>query len=159
MIFAGNRIAAQYAMPQIPPSDRVLSVQEVKNFWINTIKKMPIPNKPTGLHPEKRHQWHAKLEWRKGFISDVRNGVYDTNAKLVQLKHNADAWHRQGNEKKSQVAKVQLREMNEHLARLEVLELQRRAAQAQINAAEKIRALEEEISLLRSSCSHDCCPH
>ena len=44
----------------------------------------------------------------------------------------------------------------EHLARLETLELQREAARAQIEAAERIAEIEAEISRLRRLCDLDC---
>lgn len=143
----------------IPPSDRVLSMQEVKNHWINTVRDLPIPRKPNGLHPQARERWRANLQKRQDFIEAVRSGTHDTRAELARLEHNAEAWRRQGNEERAAATTTQLRGLREHLARLELLEVQRQAALAQIEASRQLAAIQAELDALRSSCSHACCAH
>ena len=41
-------------LPAIPVSSRILDLEQVKNFWVNTLSRKPIPPKPTGLHPEQQ---------------------------------------------------------------------------------------------------------
>lgn len=150
---------AAESFPAVPASDRVLTVAEVKNYWVNTIAKRPLPPKPTGLYPEKQAQWQQRVEQRQELMKSVRGGSYDTDAKLAALNHNVEAWRLQGDETKRTEAERQLNEFKEHLARLATLEAQRRAAEAVIEMADRVRSLEAEISSLRSELAQniDCC--
>lgn len=147
------------AFPNLPikPSERILTSQEVKNGWVNATRALPIPSKPTGLHPKAQAEWRNGLERRKAFILAVESGVHDKRAEVIALEHNIGAWRLRGEEAKAVETEERLRELLEHHARLETLELQRRAALAQITTAERLRAVEAELSALRSSCTHACC--
>lgn len=140
-------------LPAIPPSERILTTESVRNFWINTLQQQPVPAKPTGLHPEKQAAWQRDLDSRESLIKGIRNGDRNIDAKLAQLRHNAAAWRKQGNETEADAAETKLREIQEHLARLETLEIQRKAAQSQIDAAERLKGIEAEISAIRASCN------
>ncbi|MES2922520.1 MAG: hypothetical protein V4819_13285 [Verrucomicrobiota bacterium] len=140
-------------LPAIPPSDRILTTESVKNFWLNTLQQQPVPAKPTGLHPEQQAAWQQDLDSRASLIRAIRNGDRNTDAKLAELRHNATAWRQQGNGKDADAAEAKLREIQEHLARLETLEIQRKAAQSQIDAAETLKSIAAEIAAIRECCN------
>ena len=144
-------LAAQ-DLPEIPPSERILTTDSVKNFWLNSLQQQPIPTKPTGLHPEKQEVWQRELDSRESLIKAIRNGERNIDAKLAQLRHNAAAWRRQGNETEAEAAEAKHREIQEHLVLLEILELQRKATKAQIDSAEALKGIEAEIAAIRQSC-------
>ena len=148
----GGRLAAQ-SLPTIPPSTRILTQEQVKNFWITSLQHQPIPPQPLGLHPERQSAWERSVVALDALIQSVRHGERDIDAKLVQLLHNAGAWHQLGNEKEAEAAEARLREIQGFLALMETLEMQRRAAQSQIDAAERLRDIEAEISALRAACN------
>lgn len=145
-------LAAQ-SLPAIPPSTRILTTDLVKNYWINSLQHKPIPSKPLALHPEQQSAWQRNLESLDFLIRSVRNGERDTDAKLAQLRHNADAWNQLGNEAEAEAAETKLRVIQGYLALMETLEMQRRAAQSQIDAAERVKNIEAEIAALRASCN------
>lgn len=144
-------LAAQN-LPAIPPSERILTTESVKNFWINTLQNQPVPAKPTRLHPEQQAAWQRDLDSRESLIRSIRNGDRNIDAKLAQLGHNAAAWRRQGNETEAEAAEAKAREIHIYLARLATLELQRKAAQSQIDAVERLKNIEAEIAAIRASC-------
>jgi hypothetical protein len=154
-----SAFADEFPHLPIPPSDRILTVEEVKNFWINSVQCLPVPPEPSGLHPRAKEQWRDGLRRRQSFVRAVRSGVHDTRAIQVQLRHNARTWRLRGNEDEADTVTKQLRKLREHLARMNALKAQRRSALAQIAATEKLAAIEAELAALRSSCSSGCCSH
>lgn len=144
-------LAAQ-SMPAIPPSTRILTTVQVKSYWVNSLQYLPVPSKPLGLHPQQQSAWQRNLESINSLIRSVRNGDRDTDAKLAQLRHNADAWHQLGNEPEAEAAETKLRLIQGYLALMDTLEMQRRAAQSQIDAAERVKNIEAEIAALRAAC-------
>lgn len=145
-------IARAQLLPAIPPSGRILTTGDVKNYWLNTLQNQPVPPKPTGLHPERQAGWQRDLDSRESMIRSIRKGDRNIDAKVAELTHNAEAWRRQGNEKEAEAAETKLREIRRHLALLETLELQRQAARSQIDAAERLKGIEARIAELRASC-------
>ena len=156
-IASPHEAAARSPNLSIPPSDRVLSVQEVKNFWINTTRMQRIPREPSRLHPDARAKWKRLVAQRQDFIEAIRSGDLDTEAELAQLKHNTVAWRLQGHPEKSEASSRKRRELETHLARLQSLSAQRLAALAQADAAVQIRRLDAERLAMRSSCQKACC--
>lgn len=148
LMLPGSLRASDF-LPAIPPSDRVITVQEVRNFWINQLLRLPIPTKPSGLYPQEQAAWRSRLNARKATLTAIESGHYGTEAKIVQLTHNAHAWRLKGNETEAKKAETELRNIELHLAKLATLSLQREAAQAQIDSAERIRAIEAEVSTCR----------
>ncbi|MDQ8191877.1 hypothetical protein [Roseibacillus persicicus] len=148
-------------LPAIPKSDRILNLEEVRNFWINFLKNKPIPKKPTNLHPERRAKWVKAFKQRDHQIQSIRDGHYDTAALKAQLTHNLAAYLAKKDEKGATVTRSQLNELNLHLEKLKTLRLQQEAARKAIATAEEVEALrakvsslESEISQLSSSCQH-----
>ncbi len=138
------------SLPDIPPTDRVLTREEVKNFWLNALRAQPLPPKPTRLHMDKLRAWEARLESRKNLMAEIRGGLHDTNARLASLSHNVEAWKLLGNPAKSREAELELMALKEHLAKLETLEAQRRAAEQVVAMSNRISELQAEIDSLRS---------
>lgn len=143
--------------PVVPASNRVLSVDEVKNFWIHSIKAEPLPPKPTRLYPEKQAARARVIAQRRSLIEEVRSGQHDLAARLVSLSHNVEAWTRLGDDRKSLEAEQRLLMLREHIAKLATLEAQRSAAVKVGEAADRVTELSDEIqrlkSLLAASCS------
>ena len=137
-------------MPVIPPSERILSLDEVKNFWIHSLRGRPIPPKPSGLYPERIAAWRSALRSRRDRIEAIRGGIHDTEARLAQLAHNAEAHRRRGDEAGRHRSERELFELREHLATLAKLQAERRAAQDLSRAARQVDALASEVSSLRA---------
>lgn len=150
--FAAEIAEAQFAT--IPESDRMLSTEEVKNFWIHQIRKALLGSRPLGLEPEKQKKWDALVAKRKGQIAAIKRGSYDNEARLAQLRHNAEAWKRLGNLEKSRGANQQMMELEVHLAQLEALEADKKKSEEEAKAAqasvEHMKRLESEIKALRA---------
>ncbi len=137
-------------LPEIPPSERILSIEEVRNYWVNTLRGRPVPPRPTGLHPDQQRQWSDMVRARQHLIERARQGEFDDQAAFVALRHNANAWRMRGDEEQAEKIEAKLRALEIHRKQLEVLETQRRAALAQIEMAERVAALESRLSSLRS---------
>lgn len=158
-MLAGSAGAGEFPDLPVPPSDRILTAGEVKNFWVNAVRALPVPNEPSGLHPGAQARWRRNLERRLDFVEAVRAGAHDTRAELVRLEHNREAWRRRGDEAQAAAAANRMRDLREHLARLETLRSQRQAARAQVETARTLEAIEAELAALRASCPHSCCTH
>ena len=157
LVFIGTRTHAG-ELPSLPISSRVLTEAEVKNYWVNTIRKRPVPPKPTRLHMDALGKWQADLNERVTMVESIRGGACDLEARLACLAHNTDAWELQGEPEKARKTEQRLLRLREHLAKMAALEARRRAAEQAIADAARIRALESEISQLRQEISRtgDC---
>jgi hypothetical protein len=133
-------------LPRIPPSSRVLRVEEVKNFWINKLARTPVPRKPNGLYPKQQAAWQSVFNRINQTIRSVQHGDYDDEALLTMLRHNAAAWRLLGNAEKAKMAEQELREIELHGAQLATLAAQRDAA----------RQVGEAASEYRSTSSNSC---
>ena len=127
-------------LPAIPASTRILTVEQVKNFWVNTLSRKPIPSKPSGLHPELQAAWQDALDDRRATIQSVTSGWREDEARLAMHSHNATAWRMQGNEKAALAAEAELRRWQRHLSVMDTLEMVRRAAQAGIDSRDRCDA-------------------
>jgi hypothetical protein len=144
-------------LPSVPPSDRVLSTEEVKNYWLNAIPKKKLPPKANGLHPEDQAHRERVIQQRKNLMQQVRQGVHDTDAKLATLAHNVDAHTKRGEDQKAKHAEERLFALREHLSKLATLEVQRETARKLAEAHDQIAGLESEISALRQTISSQTC--
>src|SRR6187401_2004587 len=80
--------------PMVPATDRVLTVSEVKTFWVNRLRTQPLPPKTTRLYPEKIVARRAEIARRQSLTDQIRAGQHDLAARLVCLSHNVEAWTR-----------------------------------------------------------------
>ncbi|MCW1926509.1 hypothetical protein OKA05_28415 [Luteolibacter arcticus] len=135
--------------PVVPPSDRVLTVEQVKTFWVTRLRSQPLPAKVTPLHPERNTARRAEIQRRRGLMEEIRAGHHDLAARLVCLSHNVDAWSRLGDEPKSDASEQRLIRLREHVAKLATLEAQREAAVKVGEAADRMVARGEEIQRLK----------
>jgi hypothetical protein len=138
-------------LPVLPEPQRVLTIRDVKNYWLNTLAAAPIPPRPLGLHPEEQRAWDRAVARRKDCIAAIKRGDYDTEARLAQFEHNIVAWRNSGDEKKARAEERKLLELREHIARMETMEEQKRAAAAQLEANQRLQRIEAEVSSLRSA--------
>lgn len=144
------------SLPVLPPSTRVLSQQEVKNFWINTLRRKAVPDKPSSLRPGELAAWKGMIRRRGSLILAIRNGEHDTPARLVQLRHNIRAWREQGADAEALAVEAELQKLEEHLSRMRTLAAQRDAAEAQVDAAESLDRIEAKLSTIDTTCNHSC---
>jgi len=135
--------------PVVPPSDSVLTVQQVKAFWVSRLRSQPLPRKSTPLLPEKNAARRAEIQRRRGLMEEIRAGQHDLAARLVCLSHNVEAWSRLGDETKSEAAEQRLIRLREHVAKLATLEARREAAVKVGEAAERMATMGEEIQRLK----------
>lgn len=144
-----GRLAA-LELPAIPASDRVLTREEVKNFWMNHIQRSPLPPKGTGLHPDvQRAHAQAKVD-RAKLIQRIKAGDFDTRAQLARLEHNVDALEKLGDMEAAKATEERLHKLREHLATLAKLQADRELAKRASEALDRIAALEAEIATLES---------
>ncbi len=136
--------------PAIPDSTRILSREEVKNFWVNHLRRRPLPPRPNGLHPERQRAWDQAIAQRRSRIRAIRNGHHDTRAQLVRLEHNAEAWDRLGLPEQAKEVEARLYTLREHLATIAKLEAEKRLWIRLGEALDRIDELEREISNLRA---------
>jgi hypothetical protein len=139
--------AAQF--PLVPPSDRVLTVEQVKSYWVNRLRSQALPPKATLLHPEKNTARRTEIQRRRLLMEDIRAGQHDLAARLVCLNHNVEAWSRLGEEAKSDACEQRLIRLREHVAKLATLEARREAAVKVGEAADRTAAMSEEIQRLK----------
>jgi len=135
--------------PLVPPSDRVLTVEQVKTFWVSRLRLETLPPKATPLHPEKDAARRAEIQRRRGLMEEIRVGQHDLAARLVCLSHNVEAWSRLGDETKSDATEQRLIRLREHFAKLVTLEAQREAAVKVGEAADRMTAMSDEIQRLK----------
>jgi len=137
------------AFPMVPASDKVLTADGVKTFWVESLRSQPLPPKSTRLHPEKNAARKASISRRRGLMKEIRAGQHDLAARLVCLSHNVEAWGRQGNDLKSYETELQLLRLREHVAKIATLEAQREAAIKVGEAADRVGQMDAEIQRLR----------
>lgn len=135
--------------PLVPPSDRVLTVEQVKTFWVNRLRSEALPPKATLLHPETNAARRSEIERRRCLMEEIYAGQHDLAARLVCLSHNVEAWSRLGDETKSDATEQRLIRLREHVARLATLEAQREAAVKVGEAADRMATMSEEIQRLK----------
>ena len=135
--------------PVVPPSDRVLTVEQVKTFWVSRLRTETLPPKATLLHPEKDATRRSEIQRRQGLMEEIRAGQHDLAARLVCLSHNVEAWSRLGDEPNSDATEQRLIRLREHVAKLATLEAQREAAVKVGEAADRMATMSEEIQRLK----------
>lgn len=119
-------------LPAIPASSRILTIEQVANFWVNTLSRKPVPSKPSGLHPERQAAWQRAFDDRRATILSVTHGYREGEARLAMLAHNSAAWRRQGNEQAALAADAELRRWAKHLSVMDTLAVWRQVGQTQI---------------------------
>jgi hypothetical protein len=103
--------ACALELPEIPDSARVLSVEEVKNYWVN---KLPEPREPTLLKRDYQSlivDYHRQVGERHRLIQAIRAGEYDDFAKIVMLWHNIQAYLLRGEDAKAEALSAELEEL------------------------------------------------
>ena len=145
--------SGQQNFPQIPPSDRILTVTEVQNYWVHQLSNKPLPKKPTGLHPEKQAKWRNFVAQRNSFIASIQAGQFKTKATLAQLRHNSAAYTALKQDDEAAKTLAQLRDLEAHLEKMKTLRLQQDAAKKELADSKKLAALRNEISQLESEVS------
>lgn len=124
--------------PAIPSSTRVLTAEEVQNYWFNTLRRTSIPSKPSSLYPRKQAAWEAALRARKAQLRSILEGQYREAAELAALRHNIEAYRNLGDAAKLAEAEQALRDLREHHARLALLRTQRQTAERVADAADRV---------------------
>lgn len=140
-------------MPKIPQSERILTFQEVKNFWMNEIIHASFPREPSGLYPREQAEWRNALRARNEKLRDIRCGLFDEEARIAQLRHNSHAWRLKGHEQQANLLDAELRKITLYRAQLESLQFQRQALQNQVDLIVKIDELKRQIEAWSR-----CCP-
>lgn len=143
-------------LPSLPPSDRVLSREEVKNFWIHHLRRSPLPPRGNGLHPEKQQRHAAAKEAILRQIARIHLGHFDIQARLAQLEHNVEAHERRGETDLAETTEIRLFRLREHLLNLARLEAEIELARKLDDHLDRIDALESQIDTLRQQIQTDC---
>ena len=109
--------ASAATFPEIPASQRILSQQEVKNYWVN---KMPTPAEPSRLARSYKTlivNYHKQVGERHRLIQAIRAGKHDRLAKIVMLRHNIKAYTSMGKHAKAAALNNELIALETALAR------------------------------------------
>ena len=126
-------------LPEIPDSLRILSVQEVKNYWVN---RMPEAREPSSLARDYKRlivEYHRQIGERHRLIQAIRAGRYDEYARIVMLRHNLQAYLLRGDD--AQVAAV-----GAELDELEALARREEAEAANADRLERLIAATERLA-------------
>lgn len=145
----GGALAAA-GLPAIPDSERVVTRQEVKNYWIHHIRHAPVASRPLGLEPEKQRAWDARMAARQARIRAILAGNHDLDARHAQLQHNLEAWRLQENAEEVAKVEAELQRLREHLARMAALKAEKERSERATEAERRARHLEQENRSLRS---------
>jgi hypothetical protein len=86
------------SFPLVPASAMVLTVAEVKGYWLQSLEQQRVRQRSDGL-PE-----------------EIRQGRHDLAARLVCLSHNVEAWARQGNEEQARQTADELLKLRQQVA-------------------------------------------
>ncbi|MGJ8722946.1 MAG: hypothetical protein ACSHYB_00200 [Roseibacillus sp.] len=140
-------------LPKIPTSTRILTLEEVRNYWVNQLSRKSLPKKPSGLHPEKQARWRTLVTQRRQFIASIRAGHFQTEANLALLRHNFAAYTALKQDDEAEKTATKLRNLENHLAKMKTLRLQQEAAKKELAASQQLTALRNEISQLESEVS------
>ena len=89
------------AFPVVPKSTQVMTVADVKGFWLRSLDRQRTNRQQGDLTEE------------------IQEGRHDLAARLVCLNHNVGAWSQQGNETMSQQVADELLELRRRIAEIE----------------------------------------
>lgn len=91
---AGASEASFFRRP--PVADRILTVEEMRNFWINSL---PVPREPRIDEPGYGPAWRdyaGRIENYRSQVRAISEGFYDAEAQRFVLEHNREVWLRRG---------------------------------------------------------------
>ena len=71
-------------LPDIPSSAAVLTLDDVKNYWINTALSAPLTPEGSSFQTAQNAARAQSIAARQSLIQRVRCGALDTEARLVQ---------------------------------------------------------------------------
>ena len=131
--------ARALSLPEIPDSLRILSTQEVKNYWVN---KMPEPREPSRLAREYHTlivEYHREVGERHRLIQEIRAGRYDGYARIIMLRHNLQAYLLMGDD-------VQVAAVRTELEELEAIAQREEAEAARADRLERLIAATERLA-------------
>ena len=114
--------AAAADMPEIPNSYRVITVEQVKNYWIAKLPRALQPSRLSRNYAQENSLYHQRVGERHRLIREIRAGRHDYQAKVVMLRHNIVAWRLRGDNDK-------VLELGEELEALEKAEAAKRQEQ------------------------------
>ncbi|MFT5857006.1 MAG: hypothetical protein ACI8XO_004264 [Verrucomicrobiales bacterium] len=131
--------ASAQSLPEIPHSQRVISLEEVKNYWVN---HLPEPREPSRLAREYYRlnvQYHQQVGARHRLIQAISAGKQDAYAKLVMLRHNVVAYRLKGQDD-------QVLALSEELEKLEAIVAKEKAENEQAERLERLIAATERLA-------------
>ena len=126
-------------LPEIPDSLRILSIQEVKNYWVNM---MPEPLEPSRLkrgYDSLIVEYHRQVGERHRLIQEIRAGEYDGYAQIIMLRHNLQAYLLRGDD-------AQVVALDAELAELEAAARREEAERANQDRLERLIAATERLA-------------
>jgi hypothetical protein len=126
-------------LPTIPDSDRILTQDEVKNFWINSL---PVAQEPSRLARNYKgliEAYHEQIRSRQSFIAMIQSGEYDLQARIAMLRHNVATYRLKGAEEKAAA-------LEERLEDLEIVAQQQEKERANVERQERLIAATERLA-------------
>ena len=131
LLFANSAWAQD--LPAIPDSDRILTQDEVKYFWINSL---PVPQEPSRLARNYKglmEAYYEQIRSRKAIIASIQSGEFDLLARIVMLRHNRTTYQLRGDREKAAA-------LQERLDDLELVARQEEKNRAEADRQERLIA-------------------
>lgn len=129
--------AAPSPFPSIPASDRLLTAEQVQNYWYHTLKDQDVSKRPGGSHPLQQRVWDREQEARKAKLAAILKGKHRDEAHRAALAHNLGVYRLQERWEALAATQAELQKAIEHEARMAALEAQRESAERVAKAAER----------------------
>ena len=120
-------------MPLIPNSARIITLEEVKNYWVN---RLPVPTQPSRLmrdHHKLIVHYHKEIGERHRLVQAIRAGKHDEEAKIVMLEHNIYAYLLKHDDAK-------VAELTAELGKLQAVAKREREKRAEADRIERLDA-------------------
>ena len=146
-------------LPKIPASTRILTTEEVQNYWFNTLRNQPRPKRPSGLYPLQQRMWDREREAEKARLRAILNGKYQSEALLAALTHNVEVYRALEKWEALAATQSEIQRILEHRSKMAALEAQRQSAERVANAAEReASAAERAASAAEQAAARPECP-
>ena len=139
-VFLITSQAGAMVLPEIPNSPRILTTEEVKNFWVN---RMPVPSAPSQLRSDYARAnvgYHRQIGERHRLVQEIRAGRLDKEAKMAMLRHNIVAYRMHGKNDELLALSAELDTLERaELKDQQQMELERQAEMPRLTDAEADR--------------------
>jgi hypothetical protein len=140
---AAIQSASAQNWPKLPQYDRVITVEEVKEYWA---RKLPRPVKPRSLargYKYKIQSYHQAVSRGRAQLRALKEGHHDESANLAALQNNRAYYLKQGDQQMADQLSRQIDRILDSRAARALARATREAQQAALNRAGEAEAARE----------------